>query len=89
MNYINSFNMFGVEAKEIPSIKGSGAPTTETEGAVGCLYMNTDNGDLYKCIASVDGVLTWVDVGGDLGDIETALDSIIAIQNSLIGGESA
>ena len=93
MNYINSFNMFGIEAKEIPSIKGSGAPTTETEGAVGCLYMNTDNGDLYKCIASVEGVQTWVSI---LGDVEAALDAIIAeqeaiiaIQESLIGGDAS
>jgi hypothetical protein len=27
-------------------------------------------------------------VDGQIGDIETALDSIIAIQNSLIGGDS-
>lgn len=86
MNYVKSLNLFGVEAKEIPSIAGSGAPTTETEGAVGCLYMDTDTGAMYKCIAVTDGAYEWVDVNDKLGDIETALDSIIAIQNELIGG---
>lgn len=60
MNYVESFNLFGIEAKEIPCIKGSGAPTTATAGAVGLLYMNTDNGDMYKCIAVTGSVYTWV-----------------------------
>lgn len=63
MNYVQYFNLFGVDAKQIPSITGSGAPTTKTEGAVGCLYMNTDTGDLYKCTAVKDGVYTWEDFG--------------------------
>lgn len=63
MNYVDSIKLFGVEAKEIPCIKGSGAPTTETEGAVGCFYMNTNTGDIYKCIAVKDGVYTWVGGG--------------------------
>ena len=83
MNYVESFNLFGIEAKEVPCIKGSGAPTTATVAAVGCLYMNTDNGDMYKCISNEDGYV-WVNI---LGDIETAIDGIIAIQNSLIGGD--
>lgn len=60
MNYVESFNLFGIEAKEIPCIKGSGEPTTETVGAVGLLYMDTDTGDLYKCTAVNEGVYTWV-----------------------------
>lgn len=59
MNYVESFDLFGIDAKQIPCIKGSGAPTTSTEGAVGCFYMNTDNGDVYKCTAAADGVYTW------------------------------
>jgi hypothetical protein len=65
MNYVNSLNLFGVEAKEIPSIKGSGAPTSATEGAVGCLYMDTDTGDLYKCVGAAEGSFTWTSVGGN------------------------
>lgn len=60
MNYVDSFNLFGLEAAQIPCIKGAGAPTTTTEGAVGCFYMNTDNGDVYKCTAVAYGVYTWV-----------------------------
>lgn len=63
MNYVKSFDLFGVPAKQIPSITESGAPTTETEGAVGCLYMDTDTGNLYKCTAVVDGEYTWVEAG--------------------------
>lgn len=61
MNYIDSFDIFGVEAKEIPCIKGNGAPTTETAGAVGMFYMDIDTGSVYKCTAVVNGVYTWVD----------------------------
>lgn len=62
MNYVESFNLFGVEATQIPCAKGDGAPTTATEGAVGCLYMDTssESKDLYKCTAVVDGVYTWM-----------------------------
>lgn len=67
MNYVESLNLFGVEAKEIPCIKGSGAPTTATEGAVGCLYMDTNTGNIYKCTAAANGVYTWKDNGSDGG----------------------
>lgn len=79
MNYVESFKLFGTEAMQIPCIKGDGAPTTATEGAVGCLYMDTssESKDLYKCTAAVDGVYTWVSL---LGDISAALDGILAIQ---------
>lgn len=51
MNYVESFNLFGTPAKEIPCIKGEGVPTKTTEGAIGCLYMNTLTGDMYKCVS--------------------------------------
>lgn len=63
MNYVKSLNLFGVEAKEIPCITGNGAPTTATEGAVGCLYMDIDSEhkDIYKCISrSTSGVCEWL-----------------------------
>lgn len=66
MHYVKHYNQFGEEVKEIPCILGSGAPTATTESAVGCLYMDTDsdNGDLYKCIAQENGVYTWAVVAG-------------------------
>lgn len=66
MNYVEYFNLFGVDAKQIPSIRGAGAPTESTEGAVGCFYMNTVNGDLYKCIADENDKYEWSFVGSDL-----------------------
>lgn len=68
MNYVESFNLLGVEAKQIPCIKGNGTPTTETEGAVGCFYMDTTTGILYKCIAASDGNYIWVTCDGEKGD---------------------
>lgn len=59
MNYVDSFDLFGVKARQRPCKPGVGAPTTATEGAVGELYMDTDTGALYKCIAVADGVYTW------------------------------
>lgn len=59
MNYVKSLNVIGVEAKEIPCILDTGAPTTTTEGAVGLLYMDENTGDLYKCTAAQVGVYTW------------------------------
>lgn len=44
-------------------ILGSGEPTAETLGAVGCMYMDSYNGDLYKCTAENDGLLTWEFIG--------------------------
>lgn len=64
MNYVESFDLFGVEAKQIPCEKGSGAPTTTTEGDIGCFYMDTHTGDVYKCIAVDSGVYTWEYLGG-------------------------
>ena len=59
MNYVEHFDLYRVKAKQIPCITGEGVPTTETEGAIGCLYMDTLTGELYKCTAIADGVYTW------------------------------
>ncbi len=78
MDYVTHHNLLGVEAKEIPSITGKGTPTAETEGAVGCLYMDEDTGYMYKCVAASDGVYTWVaviDVVQGPGDSETVVMS--------------
>lgn len=54
MNYVDSFEICGVEAKEIPCIKNAGSPSDSTVGAVGLLYMDTGTGEMRV----VDGVLT-------------------------------
>ena len=60
MNYVEHLNFYGVDAKEIPCIKGNGAPTTETVGAVGLFYMDTNSGDVYKCISAEGNSYNWV-----------------------------
>ena len=59
MNYVEHLKLLGVDAKQIPCITGEGEPSTATEGAIGCLYMNTLNGDIYKCISINDGNYIW------------------------------
>lgn len=67
MNYIENFDLFGIKAKEIPCIKGSGAPTISTPGEVGCFYMDT-NSDffLYKCVGASGGLYRWVSFASPL-----------------------
>jgi hypothetical protein len=64
MNFVESFNLFGTEAAQKACITINGAPTTSTEGAVGCLCMNTKDGTVYKCTKAVNGVYTWDKTGG-------------------------
>ena len=69
MNFVDSLNLFGVEAKQIPTMILHGAPSESTEGAVGLLGMDVDSEshDLYKCVAASDGVYTWEIVSGGEG----------------------
>lgn len=68
MDYVKHHNINGKDYKEIPCIPGDGKPTDATVGAVGCFYMDTDTGTLYKCIAIEDGKYIW-----ELNDVEAAL----------------
>lgn len=65
MDFVNDF-VFNdsPQVKQIPCIKGNGAPTTETVGAVGCFYMDTDNGAVYKCTSVESGVYEWKGMDG-------------------------
>lgn len=94
MNYVESLKMLGLEAKQIPSITGDGAPTTSTEGAVGCLYMDNATKYMYKCIAADEGVYTWENILDDsntntivqtTGDSETAVMSQKATTDAIAG----
>lgn len=60
MNYVEAFNLLGIEAKQIPCINGEGAPTTVTEGAVGCLYIDTVTNDIYKCTNAENSEYLWI-----------------------------
>ena len=68
MNYVENFNFYGIDAKEIPCIKGEGVPTKATDGAVGCLYMDTNTKILYKCTTVSEGTCTWETFEGEKGD---------------------
>ena len=67
MNYVEHLKLLGVDAKQIPCITGEGEPSTATEGAIGCLYMNTLNGDIYKCISINDGNYIWENLNNGNG----------------------
>lgn len=64
---LNDMEQGIVALEKKATITGTGAPTTETVGAVGCQYMDTNNGDMYKCTAVSDGVYIWVPVGSGGG----------------------
>ena len=64
MNFVKSLDIFYQEVNQIPCLTGNGAPTPSTEGAIGCLYMDTDTKDLYKCTAAESCVYTWVPLTG-------------------------
>ena len=59
MDFVESINIFGVNVKDIPCIRGEGSPTHTTVGAVGALYMDRDTGDMYKCVSDSNGAYTW------------------------------
>lgn len=67
MNFVESLSMFYTDVKEIPCVTGEGAPTSKTEGAPGVLYMDMENGTLYKCRGAdyVNETFTWEEIGGD------------------------
>ena len=88
MNYVDSFNLFGTEAAQIPCIKGAGAPTISTEGAVGCLYLNTDKGDVYVCTAVSDGVYTWTGLASRESVIIPWLTSVSLPASSWVGSDN-
>lgn len=75
MNYVEHLNFYGIEAKEIPCVKGAGAPTTATVGAVGLLYMDTNTGKLYKCTSATEGEFLWVDINTEVAQ-ETGTSTV-------------
>ena len=65
MEFLEGRDLFGSgPSKEIPCLTGEGKPTTATVGAVGCLYMDTATGALYKCTKAENGVYTWTQEAG-------------------------
>ena len=65
MNFVEHFNLLGLDVMQISCIKLSGAPTSSTEGAVGMLGMDitSESYDLYKCVSAENGEYVWESVG--------------------------
>lgn len=67
MNFVSNLDLLGVKAKEIPSIVGKGNPAGRVEAEIGCLYMDSETGDMYKAIGKEDNNVLWDVVGGGAG----------------------
>ena len=76
MNYADNLNFYGHDVKEIPCVTGSGSPQSTMSGAVGLLYMYTDNGNIYKCIAATNETSSWELLVGGGVDKKYVDDSI-------------
>ena len=80
MRFLDDLGVFHYDGKEIPCIVEKGAPTHQTEGAIGVLYMDSISGNLYKCVAAdfLSNNYDWVIVGGgDPEDIRLAVESYL------------
>lgn len=75
---------------EIPSLSPTMTILTDTEGVNIEIEYNQDTnkalGYVNEDIKTLDNDMA--ELKGNMGDVETALDNIIAIQNGMIGGES-
>ena len=68
MNYVESFNLLGVEARQRPTIIGQGKPIAVV-AAIGDLYLDTDTDMLYVCNeVDEDGVCSWLVVNQSMLD---------------------
>ena len=84
MNFVESLEIFHVAAKEIPCLTGKGAPTVQTEGAPGVLYMDTDTGGLYKCRGGAKNGYLWELQSGGFTEADKA-EIVGAVLDALSG----
>ena len=85
-NYVKGFDLFGVKARQIPCLTAKGEPTASLALKIGLLYINEDNGDMYKCVKkNGEEGLVWVlvnnentstDSGQNVAVLEPAEDDI-------------
>lgn len=64
INYVKGFDLFGIKSIQIPCLTGSGEPSVDIADKIGLLYINEDNGDMYKCINGTNG-LVWDRITND------------------------
>ena len=67
-NYVKGFNLFGVKARQIPCLTGKGEPIESIALKIGLLYINEDNGDMYKCVNGNGEDLVWALVNNESND---------------------
>lgn len=79
VNYVSAFDLFGVEARQVTCDCANGAPTSSTPGKIGMLYMNINNGDVYKCISSGNGTTTWSLLVVSEDSIKNAVNNALTI----------
>ena len=79
VNYVSAFDLFGVEARQVTCDCANGAPTSSTPGKIGMLYMNINNGDVYKCISSGNGTTTWSLLVASEDSIKNAVNNALTI----------
>lgn len=84
MNFVEALNLFGLTAKEIPCITGSGAPTSNTQGAIGSLYLDTATGTIYACIGASGSSYTWI--AGSGGEDGVGVQSVTQTTTSTEDG---
>lgn len=77
MNYVNSFNLLGLEARQRPCLTGNGEPTIES--TIGDLYQDINTGVLYKYVLKNE-VHKWEKVIEDAPTIAVS-DNIIVIDD--------
>ena len=85
VNYVSAFDLFGVKARQVTCDCANGAPTSSTPGKIGMLYMNIDNGDVYKCISSDNGTTAWSLLVASEDSIKNAVNNALTIAKE--GGE--
>lgn len=62
-NYVKGFDLFGVKARQIPCLTAKGEPNNELALKIGLLYINEDNGDMYKCVkGNGEEGLVWIKI---------------------------
>ena len=77
--YVTAFNLFGNIVRQITCDCANGAPTASTPGDVGMLYMNIDNGDVYKCVSNINGIATWELLVTSENSIKNAVNNALTI----------
>ena len=86
MNYVESFDILGVNARQTSCVVLSSAPTSKTVGAVGVLAMD-QAGNTYKCIGVNGDKYTWVPLGGMEKVGEISLDIEVTFEEEEVWDE--